>query len=132
MPAAAEDGNRPTFAVRVDAVEYRTPSPARWRFHKSGLDLEHMPVQVKLGCGNDLEFENAQHVTDWFGDVDHRYDGQLDGYVVDCRKCALCEVGVRLRTAAAAESPEVQVTRTDGRLFFAYTPGPIKCKRSGK
>ena len=132
VPAVAQDDDGRKLTVRVDAVEYCTPNPDRWGFHKSGLDLEHMRVLVRLECGHHMDFENAQRVTQWFGHVNHRYDLQRNGFVIDCPKCAGPEVGPRLRTPAAPESPEVGITRADGRMFLSYAPGPISCKKPGK
>jgi hypothetical protein len=131
-PATADNDARRKVMVRVDAVEYGTPNPGRWGFHKCGLDLEDMPVVVKLGCGHKFVFETGQHLTQWFGSVNHRYELQRDEFVVDCRQCARCEVGLRLRTEEAVRSSEVGIMRRDGTLFFPYTPGPIKTRKPGK
>ena len=127
-PCGARGGarrRRQEAQVRVDAVEYCTPNPDRWGFHKSGLDLEHMRVLVQTRVRAPHGFRNAQRVTQWFGHVNHRYDLQRNGFVIDCPKCAGPEVGPRLRIRPPRNRPRWGLHARTDVCFFSYAPGPI-------
>jgi hypothetical protein len=114
--------------VEVLSVEHATPNPDRWGFHRSGISLEMMRVQVKLECGHHFDFQTAKHATEWLEGANQAYDLRAKRYTVDCDKCGGCERGLRLR--ASRDVPEIGVRLQDGSLFFPIGT-PIRCKKPG-
>jgi hypothetical protein len=112
--------------VEVLSIEYRTPNPDARGIRRSALDLEQMNVLVKLGCGHHFSFENARLMTHWLSTADHQYESLRERFTVDCQQCGGCEVGLRLRSAAATRPPDVGVRLPDGRVFIP-SGLPIKC-----